>query len=205
MSMQKGIRLVAFDLGGVMIEVDESIPIATFAGMSGRSTDDVFAAIYAPDKKRPIETGAITSLEHARRASSILGLDVGEQEFWRIHCTSHTPLPAVGEIVTAVANHTQITIASNLPERHWEWTLANLPYAHLFDPPALSFELGVMKPDVAYFERLLQLADVEPGEVFFTDDMPQNVAAAVAIGIRAFQFEGPEKLRSDLDRCGVRV
>lgn len=188
-----------------MIDVDESIPVATFAELSGKPADDVFAAIYAPEKKRPIETGAITSLEHARRATGILGLSMDEREFWRIHCTSHIPQTAVGEIVTAVAEQTQITIASNLPEPHWEWTLANLPYAHRFDPPALSFEFGVMKPDAAYFKRLLEIADVEPGEVFFTDDLPQNVAAAVAVGIRAFLFSGPEKLRSDLENCGVKV
>jgi FMN phosphatase YigB (HAD superfamily) len=199
------IRLVAFDLGGVMIEVDELIPVATFADLSGRSADEAFAAIYAPEKKRLIETGSITSGEHARRAIEILGLTMNDQEFWQIHCTSHTPQIAVGQIIAAVAQHSHITIASNLPEPHWEWTLANLHYAHLFDPPILSFELGVMKPDAGYFEKMLQLANADAAKVFFTDDLRQNVAAATAAGIRAFQFTGPEKLLSDLKSCGVRV
>ncbi|MDA0233161.1 MAG: HAD family phosphatase [Chloroflexi bacterium] len=204
MRSSSAIRLAAFDMGGVMIEVDESIPVARFAELSGRPTDEVFAEIFSPEKKRPIETGEITRAEHARRATAALGLDLDEREFWRIHCTSHRPDIAVGEIITAVSAQTHVTIASTLPSPHWDWAQANLPYAHMFDKPVLSFKIGVMKPDSGYYEHLVRHSGVQPDEIFFTDDRPENVEAAASLGIRAFHFDGTEKLLADLNSCGVK-
>jgi FMN phosphatase YigB (HAD superfamily) len=199
------VKLVAFDLGGVMIDVDEAIPIAQFAEMSGRSHDEVFAAIFSPDRKEPIETGAISPGEHARRSCETLGLNLSVDEFWRIHCTSHTPNAGVGEIVREVASLRQITIASNLPLPHWEWTRENIPFAGSFTPPILSFELGVMKPNTGYYHELMRRSGYEAQAIFFTDDRVENVSAAAALGIRAFHFRSAAKLRSDLQSCGLRI
>lgn len=199
------IRLFAFDLGDVMIDVDESIPIARFAEMSGRSAEEVFAAIFSPDRKHPVETGAISPDEHARRACETLGLDLTSDEFWQIHCTPHTPNLHVGEIVVATAEKARVTIASNLPLPHWTWALANLPFAKSFQPPILSFDLGVMKPDLNYYRALIGRSGYDPAEIIFTDDRTENVAAASSLGMRAFHFRGAERLRSDLQSCGINL
>jgi FMN phosphatase YigB (HAD superfamily) len=200
-----GIELAAFDLGGVMIDVVESIPIATFAGLSGKTCEEVFGQIFSPERKRPIETGAITPGAHANRASQALGLSLDTREFWQVHCTSHRENRAVGEIVAAVAQQAQVTIASNLPSPHWDWVQEHLPYARLFKPPILSFEIGVMKPDPEYYRQLICRSGFPPNRIFFTDDRPENVEAARAEGIEAFLFNGAAGLRADLVRCGVRI
>ena len=197
------VKLVAFDMGGLMIDVDESIPVNTFASMSGRGPGEVFATIFYPERKQPIETGAISPDEHARRACDDLGLRLSPGEFWQIHCTSHAPNSEVGEIVRATAGLNQITIASNLPLPHWDWAQANLPYAPAFDPPILSFELGFMKPDHGYYLELIRRSGVNGPEIFFTDDREDNMAAAASLGIRAFLFQDASKLTADLKSCGI--
>jgi hypothetical protein len=59
-----------------MTDADEAIPIAKFVEMSGRSQDEVFAAIFSPERKEPNETGAISPAEHACRSCEMLGLDI---------------------------------------------------------------------------------------------------------------------------------
>ncbi len=203
--MTDPVKLVAFDMGGVMIRADESIPIAEFSRISGRSHDEVFSAIFSAEKKEPIETGRITPDDHARNSSEILGMEMDAGQFWRIHCTSHSPDPIVGSIVEATSEQIRIAIASNLPAPHWDWAKANLPYSDRFDPAVLSFDIGVMKPDARYFETLIQMSGLQPGQIFFTDDNVANVEAAAKLGIWAYLFENVEKLRSDLKASGIDV
>ncbi len=199
------IKLAAFDMGGVMIRADESIPVTEYSRRSGKPKDEVFAAIFSPERKRPIETGRITPAQHARIAAESLELEISEQEFWRIHCTSHSPNTPVGRIVEATSTHVRVAIASNLPSPHWDWAKATLPYSDLFNPAVLSFEISVMKPDAEYFHTLVRMSGVRPNEIFFTDDNEQNIIAANSLGIRSFLFTGPDQLRADLKECGVNV
>ena len=53
----------------------------------------------------------------------------------------------------------------------------------------VSYELGLLKPDVKIFQAVLQKLGVKPEEVFLVDDKPQNVAAAESIGIQGVLFQ----------------
>jgi 2-haloacid dehalogenase len=71
-----------------------------------------------------------------------------------------------------------------------------------FDGYVISGELGITKPDPRIYEHLLETFDLEPGQVFFTDDLEANVEAARALGIDAVVFRGAEPLRRDLVAAG---
>ena len=203
--MTDTIKLAAFDLGNVMVDVQESIPAKKLAGLCGKSEETVFEAIFSPQKKLLFESGAMSWTEHAQSAITELGLPISEAELRLIYHESLIPDPAVIDIVAAVADKIPITIASNTSEPHWEWVQQHLPFAHLFDPPILSYLIGAMKPDAAYYEPLIQRSGLEPTEIFFTDDRADNISGARECGITAFQFTGAEQLRADLASCGISV
>ena len=57
-----------------------------------------------------------------------------------------------------------------------------------------SCKLGVAKPEVAYFEKIINLlqkehADLRPEQLIFTDDIPENVESAESLGIHAHLFQ----------------
>ncbi len=68
----------------------------------------------------------------------------------------------------------------------------------------LSFELGAMKPDPPIYQAAVEAAGIPAGEVFFTDDRPENVAGAKQVGIDAVLFTSPQQLIADLTHRGVR-
>ena len=76
-----------------------------------------------------------------------------------------------------------IVIAGNQPARR-RAQLASLGLPH--DAMAMSEELGVAKPDPAFFDRVLELAGGdEPGELLYVGDRTDNdVAPAAAAGLR---------------------
>lgn len=53
----------------------------------------------------------------------------------------------------------------------------------------VSYELGLLKPDVKIYQMVLQKLNALPKEVIFVDDKLKNVEAAESIGIHAIVFD----------------
>ncbi|KAA9007034.1 HAD family hydrolase [Histidinibacterium aquaticum] len=66
------------------------------------------------------------------------------------------------------------------------------PFLEEFDRRYISGHMGVIKPDPRIFEMVEEDCGVAPGELLFTDDRPDNIAAAEARGWQTHHFEGPE-------------
>ena len=199
------IRLAAFDLGNVMVDVREDIPAQQLAELSGRPVSEVLQEIFSPEKKAAFESGKLSWEQHAKAAIVELGLPINEPELRQMYRLSLIPDDPVIGTVSSVSQQVQITIASNTSQPHWEWVQENLPFARDFDPPILSHLVGAMKPGAAFYEALVQRSGYEAEQIFFTDDRPENIEGASRLGIRAFLFEGHEKLIADLRSCGIKV
>lgn len=57
-----------------------------------------------------------------------------------------------------------------------------------FDAIAISAEMGVMKPEPAAYQMVLQMLGLEASACVFIDDIPANVAAAQALGVHGIVF-----------------
>jgi 2-haloacid dehalogenase len=69
----------------------------------------------------------------------------------------------------------------------------------------VSGEIGLIKPDLAIYERHARDFDLVPEATVFIDDSYANVEGARAAGWRAVHFKDPETLRQDLVACGIDV
>ena len=65
-----------------------------------------------------------------------------------------------------------------------------LGYAGLFDGEFYSCRLGVAKPKLSFFERVLAVLDLPGDAVLFLDDRAENVAGALQAGLYAAVFDG---------------
>jgi FMN phosphatase YigB (HAD superfamily) len=64
---------------------------------------------------------------------------------------------------------------------------------------------GARKPDPAVFDRVLAEYEADPADVFFADDLTENVAAAASRGITAHLFTTPEALLAAIEEfAGTR-
>jgi len=74
-----------------------------------------------------------------------------------------------------------------------------LRYDRYFDEQFYSCELGVAKPERAYFTTILDRLGLSAGRVLFIDDNAENVEAARAVGLTAWVYTrepGLEQLRA---------
>ena len=73
----------------------------------------------------------------------------------------------------------------------------------LFDHLFLSFEMGMLKPDVAAFTQVAGLLPVPAERVLFLDDNALNVAGAAAAGFATARAVGVDAARERLVEVGV--
>ena len=62
-----------------------------------------------------------------------------------------------------------------------------------------SCELGAVKPEPAIYEHLIRISGLQPSQIFFIDDKPENVRAATIVGIFAKVYTTYEAFKRNLD------
>lgn len=75
-------------------------------------------------------------------------------------------------------------LATNQQDLRAAYMRRGLGYDLRFDDQFYSCELGVAKPDAAYFTTVLDRLGLRPGEVLFIDDSARNVDMAAELGLR---------------------
>ena len=93
-------------------------------------------------------------------------------------------------------------ILSNMPGDFLAWARNNIPVFGEADAAVFSCEERLIKPEAAVYEKLRERAGCGYGEIVFFDDLPDNIAAARALGIQGFVWEGPEAARKTLKSLG---
>jgi putative hydrolase of the HAD superfamily len=107
----------------------------------------------------------------------------------------------VGEVAESGVS---CVLATNQQDHRKEFLRRTFGYDGVFERSFYSCDLGAMKPEPEYFERVLAALGVEPqdaGEVGFVDDSLPNVETALRLGIRAVHHDpasGVDGLRTVL-------
>jgi putative hydrolase of the HAD superfamily len=63
-----------------------------------------------------------------------------------------------------------------------------LSYRTIFDRCFYSYRLGIVKPDIGFFQAVVANLGVAPEEVLFIDDTEINVASARGVGLQAVRL-----------------
>jgi putative hydrolase of the HAD superfamily len=89
-------------------------------------------------------------------------------------------------------------ILSNMPREFLNWAREAIPVFREVDAGIFSCELGTVKPEEAIYRSLAEALGCGYNEIVFFDDIEDNIAKAVALGIHGFVFQGPEAARGKL-------
>jgi putative hydrolase of the HAD superfamily len=202
------VRAVLWDADGVL----QHLPAGWEASMRpvvGHLVDDVEAFLReAFAAERPALVGEARWLEVLPGLLEKWGIADSYDDALRVWLTIE-PVAETRELVVSLrAAGVRCFLATNQDEHRGRHMHENLGYAELFDDTFYSFELGVAKPDPAYFRAVLGRLAMPAGEVLFVDDNAANVESARGVGLRAEQWhvdEGIELLRERLRRHGLPV
>jgi putative hydrolase of the HAD superfamily len=129
-----------------------------------------------------------------------------QDEFFAYMLTQSKILPdgalgILGEL--AASDKCMLGALNNEARETNEYRFGKFGLRAFFKVALSSCYLGLRKPDLAIYKRALDILGRPPERILFIDDREENVAGAVAAGMRSIRFQGAESLRRDLVSLGV--
>lgn len=193
---QSAIRVILFDCDGVIC------PPMRFAkllkenyGISREITAEFFSRTF-----NPALVGKANVLELLAPYLPQWGWTGTREEFLSEWLTSEKGTSA--EVVKLVQELKgagyRVGLATNQEKNRASYMRKEMGFQELFHHCFISCELGNMKPEHAYFEKITKILDVSPSEIVFVDDQQHYLDAALQIGWHAILFTDIDELRPRL-------
>lgn len=190
----KSIKLVLFDLGGVLIELgDELFPREWFSEGQKFGLVEWFSSPHAIK----FETGSISAKEFISELKQYLSITASDKDV--LAAFEKWPkglFPSTDSLLKRLKADYQVAVLSNSNEIHEPIIMKNFGLEDRVDEIFFSHLIGHSKPSKESFNYVLTSLDVKPSEVMFFDDSASNVAAAQNLGIQAFKVSNP----NDVDK-----
>ena len=185
------LKLYIFDMGGVVsLNTDVGEQIAERLEFD---TGQLWGLMR--EEIVSLMAGSITTEEFWRRFSWKSGRQVDE-DLWALTFQPRSNREVI-ETIHALKTEARVVVGTNTIEPHYLVHSRNGDY-DIFDRVYASHQIGLVKPDPAFYTHILDREDCAPAETVFVDDAEENVEAARKLGIHGLRFEGAAKLRRDL-------
>lgn len=202
-SEAKGIKLLLFDLGGVLVDFSGPREIGQYLRTASTPAEILARWVNCPHTDA-FERGALSSKEWAARFVNDWGVTLEPEEFLKAFRTmTRRVLPGARELLDSLRPRFRLAALSNSNELHWDRNTNELKVLELFEFAISSHEVGLCKPDPAIYKVAIDRAGVAPDAIMFFDDLPANVEAACAVGMRGRQARGVEGVRAALVAEGL--
>ena len=193
--MDKKIRNIVFDLGGVLVDLDFK---AAINGLQEAGFANVKEQLLAFDRGgifQKFEVGEITADEFRaaiRENSTVTLTDEEVDGLWNAMLLE-IPREKL-ELILELRGKYMVYLLSNTNSIHWDYVCKNafnyrgFRVEDYFEETFLSYEMHLAKPDKAIFEKVLHDANLLAEETLFIDDSEANCKAAQEVGIHAHHY-----------------
>jgi glucose-1-phosphatase len=198
------IKAVIFDLGRVIVPFDFNLGYARLEALCGIPAAEIPGRLFPTGLVVDFESGKLDARDFATRLCGHLNLDIPYNDFCDIWFSIFLPDPLIPEsMLQGIARNYPLILLSNTNAIHFEMLLESRPLLRHFHTYVLSYKVGAMKPLPLIYQKAIEAAGCEPGECFFTDDIPEYVEAACQQGIDAVQFHSAPQIEAELHKRGV--
>lgn len=193
MDLLKGIKNIIFDLGGVIINVDENKTIQALKQLKFNNVEKFYTDVNISEKLIEYELGAISDDEFLI--------------FIKKYCSSET---TTNEIISAWnamlldIPQQRILLLNDLKKDYKIYILSNTNHLHyltfsdnfkkatggieinnFFNKTFYSFQLKMRKPNINVYKYVLDTQKLNPKETLFIDDKLENIETATMLNIKS--------------------
>ena len=189
-------KAIIFDLGNVLLPIDLSLTYEAFSAFSSLSSSEIASAILEHQLWVPYEAGKQNDAEFRDFLREHLDLTISDVDFDNAFSALlldfHT---GVYEWIASLKSQFHLVLLSNTSAIHAErFTKVALgPEGQnlfsLFHQVYYSFEMGLVKPDIAIYQQVLDEQGFSPEEVLFFDDNVANINSANSMGIQSYLID----------------
>ena len=202
--MSAKIKNIIFDLGGVILDIDENIVYKELEKM-GINISELAHSKEFMDIFSKFDIGVYTAPTFRKKIKALLGQEkMTDQRFDAIWNSMLLDIPRERiEAIEKVKKHYKIFLMSNSNVIHYDLYVRDLQlrfgyneFDELFNKSYFSFAEHLEKPDPRFFELILDHEGLIPEETLFIDDTAENIEVAKSLGIHTYHIRRDELVRN---------
>lgn len=188
--MERVIKNIVFDLGGVIMTLDPAEALRRFKALGLSDAERYLDSYTQSGIFGNFEEGKITAEDFRSKLSSLTGHELTFDECrhaW-LGYRKDVPQRNLDLLKELRAKGYRLILLSNTNPFMMDWALSSefdgkgSSLNDYFDALYLSYRLGIMKPAPDFFRQVLDNENILPEETLFVDDGPRNVEAAGKLG-----------------------
>ena len=202
--MNAKIKNIIFDLGGVILDIDETIVYKELEKL-GINTSELARSKEFIEIMSKFDTGIYTAPTFRKKMKALIGQGkMTDKRFDAIWDAMLLDIPRERiEAIEKIKKHYKIFLMSNTNVIHYDLYVRDLQlrfgyneFDELFNKSYFSFAEHLEKPDPRFFELILDHEGLLPKETLFIDDTEKNIKVAQTLGIRTYHIRRDELVRN---------
>lgn len=188
----QGIKNIIFDLGGVIINLNNQLTEDAFVSMGAKPFREYFGHGHAASFFSDYEVGRISDRQFVDAVKELTGLSVPDEKIITAWNALLLDFPAERiQLLKELGKRYRIFLFSNTNALHlaalqkiYQDSFGKEELDTHFERTYYSHLMGMRKPERASFEHILQENQLKGEETLFVDDALINVEGAEAAGLR---------------------
>lgn len=202
--MNTKIKNIIFDLGGVILDIDENVVYKELEKMGIEISELAHSKEFVEILSK-FDTGIYTAATFRKKTKQFIGQEkMTDEKFDSVWNAMLLDIPRERiEAIEKVKKHYKIFLMSNTNVIHYDLYVRDLQlrfgyneFDELFNKSYFSFAEHLEKPDPRFFELILDHEHLLPEETLFIDDTAENIEAAKSLGINTYHISREELVRN---------
>ena len=183
------IKCVIFDLGRVVINVNQELMFGEFSGNSGKPINEIKKIYGNSAGRKKFERGKITSAEFYNSMKKDMNLKMDFNEFKKAYTGMFSHNRDIEKLISKLKKKYRLVLLSNTDELHYNFIKKEFPVLNNFDDYVLSYKVGMRKPNPLIFIEAIKKSKTMPWNCIYFDDILEFVWMARMMGIKPFQYK----------------
>ena len=201
----KSIKVIFFDIGGVLLHIYPEKMIKKISSITDISFDIVKNSF--PEKAHDAyERGQMLDHDWYQSCKNSLPAknDLTENQFWSAWSMLLGNETEVVDILIKLKKSYKIWLLSNTNSRHIKNDIqGNHVFPNLVDGAIYSSDVGYRKPEKKIYQLACEHAKVDPESCVFIDDLKDNIIGAKRAGLNGIHYRNTNDLLNELKRYNI--
>jgi len=199
------IKAVIFDIGGVLYSERSEDLYPELAKIMGCNLNKLYISRGKYNKNAQVSK--ISATEYLKKIAKDMKIKEFKKfkENWiKIRLKALKKDSGVEKIIIELKKDYLLGTLTNITSLHQQLRLKKNVYKH-FKIKLISCKEKLRKPEIKFYELLLNKTKLKPEEILFIDDENKYLIPAQKLGIKTILFKNAKQLKRELKRFGISI